>query len=115
EEAERIRRRYHDESLAGLCEAHARELDAALRTSLEEKVTLAEAAGLCGYSKSHLRRLMDQGRIPNVGSVGQPRLCIGDLPYRPGRMSPERAVRIKTEKRPKRGVRRISVADLAGS
>lgn len=110
EEAERIRRRYRDESLAGLCEAHARELDAALRTSLDEEVTLAQAAELSGYSKSHLRRLMDEGTIPNVGEPGAPRLRVGDLPFRPGRMTAGRTLRMQSEpRRPKPGVRRISV------
>lgn len=109
-EAERIRRRYQDESLAGLCEAHARELDAAMRRSLDEEVTLADAAELSGYSKSHLRRLMDDGTIPNVGERGAPRVRVRDLPFKPARMTADRAVRLKTTPRPqKTGVRRISV------
>jgi len=95
EEAERIRSRYRDESLAALCEAHARELEVALRTSLDEEVTLSRAAELSGYSKSHLRRLMDQGVIPNVGKPGSPRLRLGDLPFRPKRMTTDRVVHVE--------------------
>jgi hypothetical protein len=107
EEAERIRSRYRDESLAALCEAHARELAAALRTSLDEEVTLSRAAELSGYSRSHLRRLMDQGVIPNVGEPGSPRLRVGDLPFRPRRMTADRAVHARRGAPDNRQVTRV--------
>lgn len=110
EEAQIIRRRYTDEQLATLCEVHALELETAVRTSLDEPLTLNEAARRSGYSKSHLRRLMDIGRLPNIGEKGAPRVRLGDLPYRPQRMMPDRAVKMKTVQMPmKHGVRRISV------
>jgi hypothetical protein len=110
DEAERARRRYADESVARLCEIHAQELEAALRSSLDDQLSLGEAAQLSGYSRSHLRRLLDNGKVPNVGRPGAPRVRICDLPFRPGRMTADRALRTQTEKRPPRpGVRRISV------
>lgn len=95
-EAERIRRRYQHDGLAGLCEAHADELEAALKAAAGREVTLAEAAEMSGYSRSHLRRLMDQGEIPNVGRPGAPRLRVSDLPMKPrraGGLGAENAVR----------------------
>lgn len=88
EEAERIRHRYTDDRLARLCEVHAEELETALRTSLDETLTLSEAARVSGYSTSHLRRLLDEGRIPNAGQPGAPRIRLGDLPFKPGKAAP---------------------------
>lgn len=84
-EADRIRRRYQHDGLAGLCEAHADELEAALKVVSSREVTLSEAAEISGYSRSHLRRLMDQGDLPNVGRPGAPRLRVADLPLKAGR------------------------------
>lgn len=110
EEAQTIRRRYNDEKLATLCETHALELETAVRTSLDAPITLDEAARRSGYSKSHLRRLMDSGKVPNIGEKGAPRVRLGDLPYRPRRMVVDAGIKMKTAQIPaKRGVRRISL------
>src|SRR5690606_3238278 len=93
-EALTLRHRYSDERLASVCEAHALELETALRTSLDESVTLQEASRISGYSYAHLRRLMDSGAIRNVGKRGAPRVRVGDLPYRPSRMLDARATKV---------------------
>lgn len=110
-ESETLRYRYSDERLASLCESHARELEVALRTSLSRQVTLNRAAEISGYSKSHLRRLMDQGTIPNVGEPGAPRVRVSDLPFKTGKMTTGRLLRAEDEERPEPGVRRISASE----
>lgn len=87
EEAARIRHRYTDDRLARLCEVHAEELEMALQQEATRAVTLEEAAQVSGYSRSHLRRMMDSGEIPNVGGPGAPRVRVGDLPIKAGRAS----------------------------
>lgn len=87
EEAQRIRHRYTDDRLARLCEVHAEELELALAREAGREITLDEAAQISGFSKAHLRRLMDGGVIPNVGGPGAPRVRVGDLPIKAGRAS----------------------------
>lgn len=50
-----------------------------------ETVTLAEGARRSGYSADHLQRLVADGKIPNVGRKGRPRIRVVDLPKKPGR------------------------------
>lgn len=80
EEAERLRQRYGARRLAHLSEVHARELEQLAKAGLDEELTLAEAADLSGYSKSHLRHLVSEGEIPNAGRKGRPRIRRADLP-----------------------------------
>jgi hypothetical protein len=54
-EAGLLRERYGLESLAQLCEVHARELAAAVGRHETEVLTLGAAADYSGYSTSHLR------------------------------------------------------------
>ena len=58
------------------------------RSSLEEwsiePLTLREAAGEAGYSEDHLGRLVREGKIPNAGRPGAPRILRANLPgFRP--------------------------------
>ena len=108
EEAETLRHRYADDRIAAVCETHATELETALHTALDKKLTLREAADVSGYSYSHLRRLMDAGDVPNVGKRGAPRVRVGDLPYRPRQVTAGRAISAADSRPPRRGVRRIS-------
>lgn len=62
-EASRLRDRYAEEHLAKLCEAHADELEAALRAEADAELSLEEAARESGYSRAQLRRLFPEGRI----------------------------------------------------
>ena len=48
----------------------------------ERIVTLKVAAEVSGYSAAHLARLIRQGRVPNKGRRGSPRISINDLPPR---------------------------------
>lgn len=82
-EAEVLRENCAD-SQAKLCERHAERLEEALSKHSNETLTVAEAAAESGYSKSHLRRLIREGRIPNAGEAGSPRIQRRDLPRKPG-------------------------------
>lgn len=62
-EAARLRGRYGAESLAQLCEAHAAELEDAIKHTLEEELSVDAAAAESGYSASQIRRLFPDGRI----------------------------------------------------
>jgi hypothetical protein len=102
-EAARLRGRYSAEELARLCEMHAQELETALAVSLDEQLTLDQAAERSGYSKSHLRRLMDDGTIRNVGEAGAPRVRLADLPFKTGRAPASRALSAEAARGKKRG------------
>jgi hypothetical protein len=73
-------RRYGAEQQAAACDLHADELENAIRSAAEERLTLAEAAAASGYSPRRLRELVAAGEIPNAGRKGAPRLRRSDLP-----------------------------------
>lgn len=52
--------------------------------SVEESVTLREAAEIGGYSVDALQRLVASGRIENAGRKGKPRIRIAQVPQKPG-------------------------------
>ena len=67
-------RSYGDERGAGILEAVAGQLDGALRDHAMEVLTLSEAAAESGYSKRRLRELLTEGKVPNQGERGRPRI-----------------------------------------
>ena len=83
--AEAARLRQH-----GACEAAAtkelvaNELDAFIREKELTELTLDEASAESGYSAAHLGRLVNEGRLRNVGRRGAPRVLRADLPKKPG-------------------------------
>lgn len=48
----------------------------------EELLTLPEAARRAGMSEDHLGRLLREGKVPNAGRKGRPRVRAADLPRR---------------------------------
>ena len=58
----------------------ANRLEEALRQEGDALLTLPEAAGESGYSADHLGRLIRDGKIPNAGRPGAPRIARRDLP-----------------------------------
>jgi len=48
----------------------------------DELATLRQAAARSGYSADHIGRLIREGRLPNRGRRGSPRVRVGDLPAR---------------------------------
>jgi hypothetical protein len=75
-----VLRAHGSEPTAVVCERHADEVEAALASSANELLTLAEAAQESGLSVDHLARLVRNGAIPNAGRKYVPRLRRADLP-----------------------------------
>ena len=73
-------RRYASESPAVALERCAAELEDTIRERDETTLSLVEAARESGYSADHLGRLVRDGRIPNAGRPGAPRIARRDLP-----------------------------------
>jgi hypothetical protein len=80
DEAAQLRERYGMETAARLCDAHVRELAAALQERGDELLTIAAAAVETRYSTQHLRALLAEDVVPNAGSKGRPRIRRADLP-----------------------------------
>ncbi len=56
------------------------ELERALEVFDDQTLTLAEAARVSGYSAGYLGSLVKQGKIPNAGRSGAPRVRRAHLP-----------------------------------
>ena len=61
-------------------ESCAAELEATLRERDQTTLSLTEAARESGYSADHLGRLVRDGKIPNTGRPGAPRIARSHLP-----------------------------------
>lgn len=84
--AAELRESFGDDARARALEWAALQMESALHDRADERLTLAEASLRCGYSQDHLARLVREGKIPNAGRRGAPRVRAGDLPLRPPRM-----------------------------
>ena len=73
-------RRYGGETPATAIERCADDLEATIAERDETTYSLVEAARESGYSADHLGRLVRDGRIPNAGRPGAPRIARRDLP-----------------------------------
>lgn len=58
------------------------DIQAAVDAALERPVTLLEASAIGGYSVDHLGLLLKQGKIPNAGASGRPRIRRRDVPLK---------------------------------
>lgn len=83
-----VLRSYGDDRGADLVEHLAVRLETALRKAQHEELTLDQAAQASGYSKRRLRELVAEGKVPNAGEKGRPRILRADLPKKPGREKP---------------------------
>jgi hypothetical protein len=63
----------------------ARELEQALNHEGNEELNLRQAAKESGYDEDSLGRMVKQGKIPNAGRPGAPRILRRDLPKKAGR------------------------------
>jgi hypothetical protein len=72
--------RYGDDQLALVCQTHADDLEAALRSQADDALDLATASKESGYSADRLRHMVAEGAIPNAGKKGSPKIRRGDLP-----------------------------------
>ncbi len=73
-------RRYGGETPAIVLDRCAAELEATLQELDETTLSLVEAARESGYSADHLGRLVRDGKIPNAGRSGAPRIARRHLP-----------------------------------
>ncbi len=73
-------RRYGGETPAVVLDRCADDLEATLRERDETTLSLVEAARESGYSREHLGRLVRDGKIPNAGRPGAPRIARRYLP-----------------------------------
>ncbi len=92
--ATELRESFGDDARARALEWAALRVEQAIRERDDERLTLTEAAARSGYSADHVARLVRDGRLPNVGRHGAPRVRAGDLPSRPGPASPSRIARL---------------------
>jgi len=76
----RLFREHEESSVALAYEKCADALAEALREQGEQRITLSEASELSGYSADHLGRLVREGKIPNAGRPGVPRIARRDVP-----------------------------------
>lgn len=76
----RTLREYGGETPAVAIESCADQLEDALRENDEATLTLTDAARESGYSTDHLGRLVREGKIPNAGRAGAPRIARRHLP-----------------------------------
>ena len=82
-------RRYGGRALATALERCADELEGTIQEHDDATYSLTEAARESGYSREHLGRLVRDGKIPNAGRPGAPRIARRDLPRKqPGPDSP---------------------------
>ena len=74
---------YGDPNSARLWMLAAVELERALEAFGAEKLTLAEAANVSGYSASYIGKLVASGDLPNAGRKNAPRVRRADLKAKP--------------------------------
>lgn len=75
---------YGPDESAECLENAARDLREAVRRGMNEPLTLQEAAEESGYSRDRLGTLVRDGKLPNAGEPGSPRIRRRDLPRKPG-------------------------------
>ena len=83
-------RRYGGDTPATAIERCADDLEATLIERDETTFSLVEAARESGYTADHLGRLVRDGKIPNAGRPGAPRIALKDLPRKAHAMSASR-------------------------
>ena len=84
ETATYIRENAASEQAACAWEKAAEKLENVLGEARTEALMLEEAEAESGYSKSHLRRLIREGVVPNSGTENRPRILRKNLPKKPG-------------------------------
>ena len=87
-----VLRDYGDERAADLLERLAAELEADLQDGDTKMVDLSAAVKLTGYTRGHLRRLLMEGKLRNVGAPDEPAFLTSELPRKPGQPGPSPAL-----------------------
>ena len=104
-------RHYGGDNLAVVLERCADELEATLRKRDETTLTLTDAARESGYTREHLGRLVRDGKIPNAGRPGAPRIARRHLPRKHQDQEPVSGPRLARE----RGRRQVSSRGIVRS
>ncbi len=86
-----VLRRYGADDRAELVERLAAEMEAEMQAGGSETIGLEAAAELSGYSAAHVRRLLREGRLRNLGSARSPAFLADELPRKPGHVPPHTA------------------------
>jgi hypothetical protein len=76
-------REYGAEPQAVALERAAAELEAALHEHDAEELGLTQGAAESGYTPRRLAQMLAEGRIPNRGRKGAPKIRRSDLPKKP--------------------------------
>ena len=84
ETAAYLREHAASEQAACAWEKAAEKLESVLGEARTEALTLEDAEAESGYSRSHLRRLIREGVVPNSGTESDPRILRRDVPRKPG-------------------------------
>ena len=84
-------KQWGDEPRACVLLEAAGQLVTAIEEADEEPLSLVHAAAVCGYSASHLGRLVRAGTLRNVGRPNAPAIRRGDLPKKGGHLTPNTA------------------------
>jgi hypothetical protein len=87
-EAEAMHRRGVMVNGRGLLAEVLADFRAVMASEAEAVLSLREAASRSGYSVEHLGRLIREGRVPNAGRKGTPRIRAADLPRKPRSLAP---------------------------
>ena len=87
DEASGLRRRGLERE-ARMIESCAEALRNRLHECATHALTVGDAAEESGYSERRLRELLSEGKLPNVGKPGAPRIRRQHLPAKPGSESP---------------------------
>lgn len=72
------------EDTAHVWDLAARMVEERMADSLLEPLTLEAAALESGYTRSHLNRMLRDGKFPNSGTDGEPLILRMHLPRKPG-------------------------------
>lgn len=86
-EADAMKRRGVMVNGAGLLGEVLEDFRAVQDSRLQDILTLEEASARSGYGVEHLGRLVREGRIPNAGRKGSPRIRVADLPRKPAALA----------------------------
>ncbi len=86
-------RRYGGETPAVVLDRCAADLEDTLQELDETTLSLTQAARESGYSADHLGRLVRDGKIPNAGRPGAPRIARRHLPRKTGAGKPRLAAK----------------------
>lgn len=87
--AEELRTHFGAEAQAKGIEWCTEQLELALQEQGERLLGLQEAAEVSGYSADHLGRLVRDGKIPNAGRKGAPKIRLEDVPRKATNGVPE--------------------------